>query len=86
MWGMTGYPTKPRMMMTMTMDRMCENHRKLCFEMSIHPLDPERFDDEGGDKFSTKGENPAMNMKSVKQIGQSLRDSSARIERGREDR
>jgi hypothetical protein len=54
---------------TMTMDRMREIHRKLCIEMSNHLLVRERFSDERGDKCSTNGENPAMNAKSVKQIG-----------------
>jgi hypothetical protein len=71
---------------TMMMDRMSENHRKLCCEMLIHPPDRERFGDEDGDKCSTKGENPAMNVKSVKQIGRCLPDTNARIERVREDR
>jgi hypothetical protein len=82
MWGMTKCPT----MEMITMNRKCENRHKLCFEKLNHPPDQEWFGDKGGDKCSTQDENSMMNVKSIKQIGWSLRNSSVRIKRVQEDR
>jgi hypothetical protein len=54
-------------------------------EVSNDLRSPERFDYEGGGKFSTKDANQVMNTKSLRRKSRCSMDSNVRIERDQED-